>query len=274
MSAPGAEPLEIPLLRPPRRDLFRRRAERLRSLAPGHAAEDFLAFLAQLVTAQAEVLEGLRLAEESFALSDRGLPVSWRQALAEVLGKVEGANVPAGVRATTARLRALGSSDLEALASRVVSGDTEKAEAALVPFVGAALQVVFTASAARPPPEVAARPDGLCPVCGAPPVAGVVLGDDRLRYLACSLCGSQWHSTRLVCTTCGEVGGLTYYALEPRYVAVKAEACSACRTYLKLFYLERDSRVEPLADDAATPALDLLVAAEGYARGGVNCLWA
>jgi FdhE protein len=104
-------------------------------------------------------------------------------------------------------------------------------------------------------------------------VAAVVLGDDRLRYLVCSLCGTEWHRTRVQCATCGESSGLTYLGIEDRGKAVKAEACSHCRTFLKIFYLEEDPKAEPFADDVATLALDLLVADEGYARGGVSCFW-
>jgi FdhE protein len=50
----------------------------------------------------------------------------------------------------------------------------------------------------------------------------------------------------------------------------KAEACPDCRTYLKLFDLRDRPEAEPVADDAATLALDLLLAQEGYERPGSN----
>jgi len=75
------------------------------------------------------------------------------------------------------------------------------------------------------------------------------------------------------CATCGEGGGLTYLTVDPEHGAVKAEACSRCRSYLKLFYLERDPAADPFADDIATLTLDLRVVAEGYARAGVSCFW-
>jgi FdhE protein len=62
-------------------------------------------------------------------------------------------------------------------------------------------------------------------------------------------------------------------ATESESSAVKAEACSDCHTFLKLFYLEQDPHADPFADDIATLALDLRVAGEGYARGGVSCFW-
>ena len=97
-----------------------------------------------------------------------------------------------------------------------------------------------------------------------------MLGDDRLRYLTCSLCAAEWHLTRVMCATCRTTGGISYFSLEGDAGAVKAEACQQCRTYLKLFYLEKGPRAEAFADDVATLSLDLLMSEEGYARGGVN----
>jgi FdhE protein len=51
---------------------------------------------------------------------------------------------------------------------------------------------------------------------------------------------------------------------------VKAEACSSCKSYTKLFYAEGDPRLEPFADDVATLSLDLLMAEDGWVRHGVN----
>ena len=51
---------------------------------------------------------------------------------------------------------------------------------------------------------------------------------------------------------------------------VKAEACDRCRIYLKLFYLEAAPSSEPIADDVATLALDLLMSEQGYSRPAAN----
>lgn len=253
---------------------LRDRAERLASLAGGHAAGDFLAFLSRLVAAQSQAWDRVSLPAGAIALREQPIPPVWREALVAVLDGVSSAPAPPAARAAMARLRNLSGPDLDRLAGRVRAGDIDEEEAALAPFVGAALQVVYTAAAAKlSPGSVARAQDGTCPVCGAPPVAGVVLPDGGLRYLACSLCGSQWHRTRVQCATCGESGGLSYLAVDPEHGAVKAEACSLCRSYLKLFYLERDPLADPFADDIATLALDLRVVGEGYARAGVSCFW-
>lgn len=112
-----------------------------------------------------------------------------------------------------------------------------------------------------------------CPVCRAPAATGVVTGDTRTRYLACSRCSSAWHRVRVQCATCGSPAALSYYGPDDgRAPGVKAEACARCQTYLKLFYEEPRPGVEPLAGDAATLALDLRLGKDAHARGGVNPL--
>lgn len=274
--AAAPEPGVVPYLRlPTGPEHFRHRAARLGSLAPGHAAGDFLAFLARVVAAQAVAWDRVSLPPDWSELRDGPPPGAWRQALAAVLSGVDSELAPPAAQATIARLLQQPAAELDALAARVREGDVGEEDAAAAPFVGAALQVVYTAAAARlAAGSVARSRDGACPVCGAPPVAGVVLADSGVRYLACSLCGSEWHRTRVQCATCGEGGGLTYFAVEPEHGAVKAEACRHCRSFLKLFYLEQDPQADPFADDIATMTLDLRVAGEGYARGGVSCFWA
>lgn len=274
--SPGADPGDIPHLRMPSGpEVFRLRAARLRALAPGHSAGDYLSFLAELASAQAQVAERIDLPAGPLDLRGGPVPAAWREALPALLSAIEAAPAPTAARAAMAHLRTLPAADLDALAGRVRAGDLGEQEAAFAPFVGAALQVVYTSVAARfPAASVERSQDGSCPVCGSPPVAGVVLADGGLRYLACSLCGSEWHRTRVQCATCGGSADLSYLGIEPGNAAVKAEACGGCRTFLKLFYLERDPGADPFADDVATLALDLRLAGEGYARGGVSCFWA
>ena len=51
-------------------------------------------------------------------------------------------------------------------------------------------------------------------------------------------------------------------------------ACDSCRCYRKIFYQERDMGVEPVADDLARLALDLLMSEAGYHRASGNpLLW-
>ncbi len=158
------------------------------------------------------------------------------------------------------------------MADALLAGREVRDDLAAAPFLGAALQVYWTALAARLPAGGVERSERGCPVCGSPPVAGVVLGDDRLRYLTCSLCAAEWHLTRVICATCRAVDGISYFSLKGDPGAVKAEACQQCHTYLKLFYLEMGPSAEAFADDVATLSLDVLVAEEGFFRSGPNFL--
>jgi FdhE protein len=74
---------------------------------------------------------------------------------------------------------------------------------------------------------------------------------------------------RVRCVACETATGPEYLHLD-QDPGAKAEACPDCRTYLKLFDLAKRPGAEPAADDAATIALDLLLAEEGFHRAGPN----
>ena len=101
----------------------------------------------------------------------------------------------------------------------------------------------------------------------------------NLRYLVCSLCATEWNLARIKCTSCDADKGLQYLALtrdeqeKGTDAPTRAEACDECRSYLKIFYQEKDPQVEPVADDLATLALDVLVDEQGYGRSGPNLLF-
>jgi FdhE protein len=55
---------------------------------------------------------------------------------------------------------------------------------------------------------------------------------------------------------------------------VRAETCEQCRGYRKIMYQEHDTGVDPVADDLASLALDLLLGEQGYHRASGNpLLW-
>jgi len=276
---PGGERGEIAYLRAPAGpSLFRRRAERLAALAPGHAAGDFLAFLSRLAAAQAGALESLRLSVNGRDLPP-GRPLDlagpphpeWREALALVVRALAREEMPAPAREALASLARRGTGELDALAGRILHGETGAADLAAAPFAGAGLQVAYAGLAAGLPAEAVERAgDALCPVCGFPPVAAVVLGDDKLRYLVCGLCATGWHLTRLQCAVCRSGEKVSYLSLEGSSGAVRAECCDACRVYTKICSVEQGPDLEPFADDLASLPLDLLVAERGYVRNGRN----
>jgi FdhE protein len=258
-------------------ETFERRASRLHDLATGSPVGEFLEALAHLARAQRKALARIRSLPGA-----RELPASvplrasawrrdpdWREALAALVEEMRSAPLPPPAGAALERLARAGPAQMEALADALLLGEGGRPDPALAPFAGAALQVYFTSLASELPVQAIERSSSGCPVCGSAPVAGLVLGDDKLRYLSCSLCASEWHLPRIQCWECRATGGISYLAVEGE-PGVKAELCSACRAYLKLFYRERMPAAEPLADDVASLTLDLLAAQEGWARSGVN----
>ncbi len=271
---------EIPYLRPhPGAALFTRRARRFEELADGHALAEFLRFCGRLSAAQAAAfgvatVPGAERALPAARPLDAAAPPGdgWVAALRTIAAGLESAPMPVEACAALDRLAVMGDEELAVLASAILARQFAGLDLAEVPFAAAALQVEFAARAARVRPAGLERGERRCPACGSPPVAGVVLGDDRLRYLECSLCGSQWHVTRVKCSACGSTARISYLALEGAAAGVKAEVCEGCRAYVKLFYLEARPSAEPAADDVATVALDALVCEQGYARNGLNLL--
>jgi FdhE protein len=143
-------------------------------------------------------------------------------------------------------------------------------------YVAAALQVHFARLAARLQVDrLTAVAQGACPSCGGAPVSSVVVGwpgAHGTRFCACSLCATLWHVVRIKCALCGSTKGITYREVEggPGAGKVRAETCEACHGYLKIMLQQVDPALDPIADDAATLALDLLVREAGYRRGAVN----
>jgi FdhE protein len=258
--------------------VFERRAARFRALVPGHAAGDFLTALARLAEAQGFACQEVPVAVMGGRDAWPAVPLSieewqrgdvWREALTVILAEMGKAPLPAPAQAALMRLQAAAPSELEAFADRLLAGALDGIDPAEAPFVGAALQVYWTALASGVPAQGLAASERGCPICASAPVAGLVFGDG-LRYVTCSLCAAEWHLTRVVCANCRSTEGISYFAIEGDPGAGKAEACEQCGTYLKLFYLEKAPRAEPFADDVATLSLDLLMSEKGYSRSGVN----
>ncbi len=258
--------------------VFERRAARFRALAPDHAAGDFLAALAHLADAQCLACREVPLSVTVGRDAWPAVPLhtrewrrgeDWRKALDVILAETGKAPLPAPAQAVLVRLNQASPSEIEAFADVLLTGAFDRIDPAVAPFVGAALQVYWTVLASCVPAPASAGSVSGCPICGSAPVAGLVLGNG-LRYLLCSLCAAEWHLTRVVCANCRSTEAVSYFTIEGNRNAAKAEACEQCRTYLKLFYLERTPHAEPFADDVATLSLDLLMSEKGYSRIGVN----
>lgn len=286
--------LEIPPIRLPRRSgLFADRARRLRQLAEGHAMGDYLGMVADIAEIQQQALDGFGgpglPAPEAIALcAEHGMPPlnvqthrrhpEWRDMLRRMArefgARREG--VPASV---AAGLERQGDDYLEAQASKLLAGLAFGVDPASAPLIGAALQVYFAGLAAELG-EGAVRPldvKNLCPACGSTPMASVIRiggAENGHRYLCCGLCSTEWHMVRIKCSNCetDSAEKLSYRSVAEGSQAVQAESCEACGSYLKLFNLEKDPNLDPVADDLATMVLDLLMADTGLLRNGRNLM--
>lgn len=262
---PGQSP--SPVLLPDAATLFAKRAARLRALAPGHSLAPLLDFVAVLADAQQAVI-GKPL--------DVPLPpaLQWLTDLRGVLAAV-GAKLPDSARQVVAALERADDAALAASQERIHAGRPNRDDLAAAPFLAAAGQVAWTRhaaalDAATTTPSAIAHE---CPVCGQPPVAGMIHiggGAAGLRYLHCGACGTAWHHVRANCVACGDSRDLAYHMIEGGDQGVRAECCDACNSTLKLFLLDKNPAYDPVADDLATLALDILVGEKGYQRMGGN----
>jgi FdhE protein len=280
----------LPIMLPDPAARFAATARRLDSLATGHPMEEWLRFMARLAWAQHEAVGSLPASaalspasvEESVMasvapLARHAVDPAWQGSLKRVLQNVDATTLPDEARAVIADLQRHDAAALEALADAFLRGVLEAHQIAPALYIAAALQVHFTSMAATlAAGSLRLLPQrGLCPCCGSTPVTGVVTASGRApgsRYLYCSLCSTAWNHVRVICITCGESGTLSLKSIEGDNGAVQAETCRSCRTYAKLLYEAKDTRVDPFADDLASLALDVLVAEDGWSRHAPNPL--
>ena len=281
---------EPPFVRlPDATTLFATRAWRLRALSEGHPLAPYLNFLASLSDVQHRLQDGLvepvlpsntgrdRAREFGMPPLDRNrftTDTAFSVTLDRLLALARDINMPEPAMA--ALLRTIGADPrARDAAAHAVLVDSIPVEAlADHLFVAAALQVHFARLAARLEAErLVAVGDGVCPACGAPPVSSMVVGwpsAESTRFCACSLCATLWNYVRVKCTLCGSTKGITYRQVEGDSGLVRAETCDNCRGYVKILQQQQDPALEPVADDVASLALDLLVRELGYRRGAVN----
>jgi FdhE protein len=296
----------IPRVRLPDRGFaFARRAARLRKLAASSALGDYLQFLAVLVDAQHAALAHLAVPMPTAAHTERsgehGMPPihaatwprapQWRETLEFLCAALAAqTGFPAGVSDSIATIRRATPAWIEAQATSILEARNDAIDIPVATVVMAALQVHWIALAAHFAADQVKALDvpGVCPLCGSLPVASMVCAQSPYqgyRYLHCALCATEWHMVRVLCSQCGASGkNIAYYSLEGNApdkssseegaAAVRAETCEQCHGYRKILYQEKDTGVEPVADDVASVALDLLLAEAGYHRASGNpLLW-
>ena len=289
----------IPRLRlPDRAHVFSMRADRLRKLsengAIGHAIGDYLRLMATVADGQQAALASIKAtlpsSEQIAHAQTYGMPLvlatgwsrenHWRNVLGQLCDSVAALpDLPASAHVVCDLLRCSRPEQIEIQADALLAGQAPAVDVATAPFVMAALQVYWVDLASRFGAQDLADlgVPGVCPVCGTRPVASVVRADPRsqgFRYLHCALCATEWHLVRVTCSHCQSTKGITYQSIEGGADAIRAECCDTCRTYRKILYQEKDTSVEPVADDLASLALDLLLSEAGYHRASSNpLLW-
>jgi FdhE protein len=268
--------------------LFVGRARRLNALSEGHSLAPYLRFVAGLADCQHRT---------QLALPEPAMPDSEARERARSFGMPpldRNRVVEPAVQATLNCLFWLAAAmempqtarrALECVAGRDASARDAMVRAVLadaIPmealaehvYVAAALQVHFARLAARlDAARLVPVGDGACPACGGPSAASLLVGwpgAHGARFCACWLCGTRWNYVRIKCVLCGSTEGIAYKEVEGGPGTVKAETCEKCRGYMKILNQQKDPDVDPIADDVASLALDLLVREAGFSRGAVN----
>lgn len=295
-AAPTHEPIPIgEVAKPPFARLpdplaiFARRAARLKLLAGSHQLGSYLLFLASLCEAQHRIQDQLSAAELPAAgtierarefrmppldrtgfAADQTMDATWER----LLGLAAAIAMPDSARIALDRVSAADPVAKAAMIEAVLSSAIPIEQLAEHAFVAAALQVHFARLAAQLDATMLAPVgEGVCPACGGAPVSSLVVGwpgAQDTRFCACSLCGTLWNQPRVKCTLCGSTKGIAYQEIADGPATIKAETCKSCGSYLKIMHQRIDAAIDPVADDVATLALDLLVRESGYRRGAVN----
>jgi FdhE protein len=269
--------------------MFARRAVRLKTLASNHQLSSYLIFLANLCEAQHSIQNGLPAAEvprsdaierarefrmppldRTRFVADKAMDATWERLLALAAAIA----MPDGARIALDRVNTADAAVKAAMLEAVLSNAIPVEELAEHTFAAAALQVHFARLAVQLDATMLAPVgEGACPACGSAPVSSMVVGwpgAQDTRFCACSLCGTLWNQPRVKCTLCGSTEGIAYQEIAGGPATVKAETCESCGSYLKIMHQRIDAAIDPIADDVATLALDLLVRESGYRRGAVN----
>jgi FdhE protein len=269
--------------------LFVGRARRLHALAEGHSLAPYLRFVAGLADcqhrAQLDLLEPempdgeARERARAFGMPplDRNRVVvepAVKATLDRLFSRAAAMEMPQTARRALECVAGKDASGRGAMVRAVLADAIPVESLAEHVYVAAALQVHFARLAARlDPARLVPVGDGACPACGGPPAASLLVGwpgAHGARFCACWLCGTMWNAVRIKCVLCGSTEGVAYREVEGGPGRVKAETCEKCRGYVKILNQQKEPDADPIADDVASLALDLLVRDAGFRRGAVN----
>lgn len=296
VGAPRQDPIPIgeiaepPFARlPDPTTLFQARAGRFRNLSEGHPLAAYLRFLAALSDAQHQLQDGLavpdlpapdvRARAKEFGMPplDRGAfsaDATFETTLQRLFSLAREIDMPEPARAALARATGADMATRGGMLRAVLADAVPVEGLADHLFIVAALHVHFARQASRLEAKTLVPVgEGACPACGGPPVASMVVGWTgalNTRFCACSLCNTLWNALRIKCMLCGSLTGINYQQVAGGDTQVQAETCNSCHGYVKILQQVQNPALDPVADDVASLALDVLLRERGYRRGAVN----
>jgi formate dehydrogenase accessory protein FdhE len=252
---------------PPTARLWDDRLRRIEELLPRRPeAAEMLGFFRALTEAQRDIARELV-----------GRPTGDPRYLhfTPILRAVEKAGPP-GLAAAVEAVRGMSTPDRDRLLMQAWNDDKGREEDPAKDFLARAVVAPFASYwAAHDPTPRASRPAGCCPYCGERPAVAVLRPDREAealrRSLVCVRCATEWEHRRVGCPACGEEEP----ARLPRLSAVelpglRVEGCDACGRYLKAVDLTAEPAAEPLVDELASPALDVVARGRGWVKIACN----
>lgn len=277
-----------PLLFSNPKNLYQRRAARLRELAQDHPLADYLLFAAAIADAQLALLESMPIPQDprlqalsGEQLANKPLDVKnwqrdpiWRKLLTALLEKLK-PSANDQILTTIEWLEKAADSELEELADNVLAQEFATISSDKAVFVWAALSLYWLQLVQQIPHNAKQESTEnlhCCPVCNTAPTASLVhFGSQQgLRYLHCALCESEWNMVRSQCSNCGQNKELDYWSIDDYMAAIRSESCGSCKSYLKIMFQEKEPKVEVIADDLASLFLDMEMEEKGFMKSGLN----
>ena len=277
-----------PLLFSNPKNLYQRRAARLRELAQDHPLADYLLFAAAIADAQLALLETIPIPQDprlqalsGEQLANKPLDVKnwqrdpiWRKLLTALLEKLK-PSANDQILTTIEWLEKAADSELEELADNILAQEFATISSDKAVFVWAALSLYWLQLVQQIPHNAKQESTEnlhCCPVCNTAPTASLVhFGSQQgLRYLHCALCESEWNMVRSQCSNCGQNKELDYWSIDDYMAAIRSESCGSCKSYLKIMFQEKEPKVEVIADDLASLFLDMEMEEKGFMKSGLN----
>ena len=112
-----------------------------------------------------------------------------------------------------------------------------------------------------------------CPVCGSEPFMARIREGDNMRFLGCSLCGTEWKFDRVTCPYCSNkdqkrLKFFYFHEESPHRLYV----CDECKRYIKCIdqrKTEVGQEINLSVEDMVTLYLDTLAKEKGYVSGEI-----